>query len=80
MKLNITVDCTPEEARSFLGLPDLTPVNETLVAAIKQRIAANVRRLRTAQGLSQEELGHRAGLDRTYVSQIERAVKNATFV
>ena len=42
MKLNITVDCTPEEARAFLGLPDITPVNETLVAAIKERIAQNI--------------------------------------
>ena len=33
MKLNMTVECTPEEARAFLGLPDLTPVNETLVSA-----------------------------------------------
>ncbi len=42
MKLNITVDCTPEEARAFLGLPDVTPLNETLVAAIKQRIEQNI--------------------------------------
>jgi hypothetical protein len=42
MKLNITVDCTPEEARAFLGLPDLTPVNETLVSAVKQRIEQNI--------------------------------------
>lgn len=42
MKLNITVDCTPEEARAFLGLPDLAPVNEALVSAIKQRIEQNI--------------------------------------
>lgn len=42
MKLNITVDCTPEEARAFLGLPDLTPVNDALVSAIKQRIEQNI--------------------------------------
>jgi len=42
MKLNIVVDCTPEEARTFLGLPDLAPVNETLVSAIKQRIEQNI--------------------------------------
>lgn len=42
MKLNITVDCTPEEARAFLGLPDVTPINDTLVAAVKQRIEQNV--------------------------------------
>ena len=42
MKLNIVVDCTPEEARAFLGLPDVTPVNEALVSAIKQRIEQNI--------------------------------------
>ncbi len=42
MKLNITVDCTPEEARAFLGLPDVTPINDTLVKAIKERIEQNV--------------------------------------
>ena len=42
MKLNITVDCTPEEARTFLGLPDVSPINETLVAAVKTRIEQNV--------------------------------------
>jgi len=31
MKLNIEIECTPEEARSFLGLPDLTPVHEAAV-------------------------------------------------
>lgn len=28
MKFTINVDCTPEEARSFLGLPDLTPLHD----------------------------------------------------
>ncbi len=45
---------------------------------VGRRIGAKVRELRTAQGLSQEELAARAGLDRTYISQIERAVKNVT--
>lgn len=31
MKLNVEIDCTPEEARSFLGLPDLAPVHEAYV-------------------------------------------------
>jgi transcriptional regulator with XRE-family HTH domain len=47
---------------------------------VGRRIGANIKRLREAQGLSQEELADRAGLHRTYVSQLERAVKNATFV
>jgi transcriptional regulator with XRE-family HTH domain len=45
---------------------------------VGRRVGANVRRIRKAQKLSQEELAHRAGVDRTYISQIERAVKNPT--
>jgi len=33
MKVNVTVDCTPEEARAFLGLPNIAPMQE---AAMKQ--------------------------------------------
>lgn len=47
---------------------------------VGRRIGAKVRHLREAQGLSQEELAHRAGVHRTYVSQVERAVKNVTLV
>jgi transcriptional regulator with XRE-family HTH domain len=39
---------------------------------------AAVREYRTRLGLSQEALGFRAGLDRTYVSGIERGVRNPT--
>ena len=28
MKINVEVECTPEEARRFMGLPDLAPVHE----------------------------------------------------
>jgi hypothetical protein len=31
MKITANVDCTPEEARRFLGLPDLTPVHQAYV-------------------------------------------------
>ena len=41
-------------------------------------VALNVRALRTAAGLSQEELAHNAGVDRTYVSQVERRLRNVT--
>lgn len=45
---------------------------------IGQRLAANMRRLRRERGWSQEELGDRAGLHRTYISQVERTVKSPT--
>ena len=40
----------------------------------------NVRELRKAQGLSQEELAFRAELHRTYIGMIERAEKNITLL
>lgn len=41
---------------------------------IREAFARNLKRLRQAQGLSQEELAHRADIDRTYVSALERCV------
>lgn len=34
MKMNVEVECTPEEARRFLGLPDVTKANEVYVDAM----------------------------------------------
>ena len=34
MKITANVDCTPEEARSFLGLPDLSPIHEKYVESV----------------------------------------------
>lgn len=33
MKVNVEIDCTPEEARRFLGLPDVAKANEAYVDA-----------------------------------------------
>lgn len=40
--------------------------------------AHNLRALRHAKGVSQEELAHRADIDRTYVSSLERRVYAAS--
>ncbi len=34
MKVNVEVECTPEEARRFLGLPDVTKANDVYVDAV----------------------------------------------
>ena len=39
---------------------------------IREVLATNLRRYRRAAGLSQEELAHRAAIDRTYISALER--------
>jgi transcriptional regulator with XRE-family HTH domain len=42
----------------------------------RQLVAWNMRRLRGARGVSQERLGNDAGVDRTYVSRLERQLEN----
>ena len=38
MKIHVEVDCTPEEARRAMGLPDLSPVHERYVAMMVEAI------------------------------------------
>lgn len=38
MKITLDVDCTPEEARRFMGLPDLTGVHELYLDKLKRSI------------------------------------------
>lgn len=42
MKLTINVECTPEEARLFIGLPDVTPLNEMMVREMTNRMEQNI--------------------------------------
>lgn len=42
MKITIDVDCTPDEARRFLGLPDVAPMQAVLVEEVHKRMMANL--------------------------------------
>lgn len=43
MKMTMNVECTPEEARRFVGLPDVTPLNEMLVREMTARAEENMK-------------------------------------
>jgi hypothetical protein len=43
MKITMDVECTPEEARAFLGLPDVKPMQEQLMQEVQDRMTANIR-------------------------------------
>ena len=45
---------------------------------IRKRLGSNLKRLRLERGWSQEEFADRAGIHRTYVSDIERGARNPT--
>lgn len=49
MKVNFDIDCTPEEARSFLGLPDVTPIHQKYVQTMLDSMdgTANLEQMET---------------------------------
>ena len=38
MKVTMNVDCSPDEARRFLGLPDVAPLQESMMAQMKAQM------------------------------------------
>lgn len=45
MKFIFDVECTPEEARQFLGLPDVAGMQERMMQELENRMAENLRAL-----------------------------------
>jgi hypothetical protein len=43
MKITMNVDCTPEEARAFLGLPDVKPMQEEMLSEVRKRMSASLK-------------------------------------
>lgn len=43
MKMNIEVECTPEEARRAMGLPDLTPLHDRYVASLMETMEGGMK-------------------------------------
>lgn len=48
------------------------------MATVQKAFGNRLRELREEQCLTQEELAHQAGLNRTYIGDIERGEKNIT--
>ena len=42
MKINFDIDCTPEEARTFLGLPDVQPMQKAMMKEVEDRMKAGL--------------------------------------
>lgn len=45
MKVTVNVDCTPEEARAFIGLPNIAPLQERMMKEMENRMAENLQKL-----------------------------------
>jgi len=45
VKITINVDCTPEEARVFMGLPDVKPMQEAVLARMEKQMLDGIEAL-----------------------------------
>lgn len=43
MKINLEVDCTPEEARRAVGLPDLTPIHDRYISMMMDSMSGSLK-------------------------------------
>ena len=49
MKITINIDCTPEEARRYMGLPDVAPLQEAMLKEMQERMMANITSMQPAE-------------------------------
>lgn len=45
MKVKFDIECTPQEARSFFGLPNVEPMQDALMKELEERMRDNIRSL-----------------------------------
>ena len=42
MKVKFDIECTPEEARKFMGLPDVQPMQDALMKELEEQLRENM--------------------------------------
>jgi hypothetical protein len=45
MKFKFDIECTPEEARAFVGLPNIAPMQERMMNELEEKMQDNIRNL-----------------------------------
>jgi hypothetical protein len=45
MKVNVEIDCTPLEARQFIGLPDVVPMQTAVMDKLQQQMMSNIEKV-----------------------------------
>ncbi|MDP3174158.1 MAG: DUF6489 family protein [Phenylobacterium sp.] len=77
MKVTVEVDCSPEEARRFMGLPDVSPLNEHLVREMQNRLDSNMSML-SGDELMKNWMAFGAGAQEQFRKLIEASLGNIT--
>ena len=77
MKVTVEVDCTPVEARAFMGLPDVTKLNEQIVAQMQARMTNNMSMLAPDE-LMKNWMAFGTNAQEQFRNLMATAVSNAT--
>lgn len=77
MKMKIEVECTPHEARAFMGLPDVSVLNDQLVAEMQKRLTNNINML-APEELMKNWIAFGAGAQEQFRNLMAAAVSGAT--
>jgi hypothetical protein len=59
VKVTVEVDCTPEEGRRFLGLPDVVPMQQAAMEKLQQRIVFGASRICYSEVVSEVSRQHK---------------------
>lgn len=57
MKFTVNVDCTPEEARRFFGLPDVDQMTDAMKENMKMFVPQNMQHFQELQQMIWEQMG-----------------------
>ena len=45
MKVTVNIDCTPEEARAFFGLPDIRHFQDSMMSEVQKRMEQTIKQM-----------------------------------
>lgn len=77
MKVKMEIDCTPEEARAFLGLPDVAPLQQRLLAETETRMRDSLEAVSSQQLVDQLLPFSGRGIEQWQQMWMEMAAKAA---
>lgn len=77
MKVKIDISCTPQEARSFLGLPDVESMNATLTEEMTKRMHENIANA-TPEALVGQWMSVGGKMSEQFMGMMSKAAMDAT--
>ncbi|MGI9520657.1 MAG: DUF6489 family protein [Hyphomicrobiaceae bacterium] len=80
MKIKIDIECSPQEARAFMGLPDVTAINDVVAQGLKKHVEENLEAFTDPQKffdrMISATLASNESMQRSFASAMTNAAKS----